>query len=59
MCIMWYVCTPVGLSRDKGSVVITKEDLDRHNKGGGNGAWIIIHGKVYDVESLAMQVWII
>ena len=53
------MCTPVGVSRDKGSVVITKEDLDRHNKGGGNGAWIIIHGKVYDVESLAMQVWII
>ena len=38
----------------EGSVVISQEDIDNHNKEGG--AWVIIHGKVYDVQSLSTQV---
>ena len=39
--------------RDGGGVV-SQEDIDNHNKEGGY--WIILHGKVYDIEPLAMQV---
>lgn len=35
---------------------ISKEDIERHNSEGQGGAWAVIAGKVYDVESLAMQV---
>ena len=38
----------------EGSVVISQEDIDNHNKEGV--AWVIIHGKDYDVQSLSTQV---
>ena len=43
-----------GVTMPEGSVVISQEDIDNHNREGG--AWVIIHGKVYDVQSLSTQV---
>ena len=43
------------MAEDKGRMIITQDEIDRHNKE-GKGAWLIINNKVYDVESLAMQV---
>jgi len=43
-----------GVTMPEGSIVISQEDIDNHNREGG--AWVIIHGKVYDVQSLSTQV---
>ena len=43
-----------GVTMPEGSVVISQEDIDNHHREGG--AWVIIHGKVYDVQSLSTQV---
>ena len=34
--------------------VLSQEDIDNHNK--ERGCWVIIHGRVYDVGSLSVQV---
>ena len=39
---------------DAGGIILSQEDIDNHNK--EDGSWAIIHGKVYDVQSLALQV---
>ena len=41
---------------DAGGIILSQEDIDNHNK--EDGSWAIIHGKVYDVQSLALQVWL-
>lgn len=35
--------------------VVTKSDIEKHNSE-GEGKWLIINGKVYDVEQLSIQV---
>ena len=47
-------CT-LGLASAQWKGVVSQEDIDNHNKEGG--LWIIINNRVYDVQSLATQVW--
>ena len=47
----------VGISfTEKCGIFITQEEMDRHNKEEGKGRWLVINGKIYDIEPLAMQV---
>lgn len=41
---------------EKCGIFITQEEMDRHNKEEGKGRWLVINGKIYDIEPLAMQV---
>ena len=40
---------------EDGLLLITPEDIRKHNTE-KSGSWLVIAGKVYDVESLSMQV---
>lgn len=44
---------------EKYGFLISQSDIDRHNREEGQGRWLVINGKVYDVEPLAMQVSIV
>ena len=40
---------------EDGLLLITPEDMRKHNTE-KSGSWLVVAGKVYDVESLSMQV---
>ncbi len=57
---MYYVFTVGfligGKGCNEGTIVITKDEMDRHNQKAVGGAWTIMNGKVYNIDTLAEQV---
>ena len=41
---------------NEGAIVITQEEMDKHNQSAESGAWTIMHGKVYNLDALSKQV---
>ena len=54
MCV--YVCSIGSSGCSNGSLVITQEELDQHNQQGEDEAWMVMHGKVYNVGALSKEV---